>query len=166
MLTSRKELALVLVLASVLPVVTLLATDSPVAKSNPGPEAEKAVLSRLADIQKAAEGLDPEKVFSFVLENNKGALVQNGKVYLSRQDALDSTRQGFQTLKKVEYKFDQQQVSFLTSTTALVVGDGATTVELQDGRTFTRRFAQSVVLVSTNGEWKVFHSHRSFPPAP
>lgn len=48
---------------------------------------------------------------------------------------------------------------------AVVTGEGLTSATLDDGRTLSRRFAQSVVLVLTDGDWKVFHAHRSFPPA-
>ena len=34
-----------------------------------------------------------------------------------------------------------------------------------ESETPSTRFVQSVVFVLTNGEWRVFHSHRSFPPA-
>jgi hypothetical protein len=39
-------------------------------------EPEKAVLAWLEEIRKAAQALDADQVFSFVLENHKGALVQ------------------------------------------------------------------------------------------
>lgn len=126
---------------------------------------EKAVLARLADIQEAAQALDPDKVFSFVLDNNRGALIQNGQFFLTRQDALESNRRGFQGLQKVEYKFDQQHVTMLSPSIALVAGEGVSSATTTDGRILTTRFAQSVVLTLTNGEWKVFHAHRSFPPA-
>lgn len=126
---------------------------------------EKGVLKRLADIQQAAETLDADKVFGFVLENDKGALVQNGRLFLTRSEALESTRQGFQGLQKVSYRLDTQQVTLLSPTIALVVGSGASTAMTRDGRTFETPFAQSVVLVLTNGEWKVLHAHRSFPIA-
>ena len=126
---------------------------------------QKAVLARLAEIQNAAQALDPDKVFSFVLENDAGALAQNGKLFLTRKEALDSTKQGFQGLQKVDYRFAQQHVTLLSPTVALATGEGSTSATMDDGRTFTTRFAQSVVLVLTNGEWKVFHAHRSFPRA-
>ena len=135
-----------------------------VAKPSDSEDVEKAVLARLAEVQSAAQGLDPDKVFSFVLENDKGALVQNGKVLLTRKDALDSTRQGFRGLQKIDYKFNQQHIAVLSPTVALAVGEGVSSATTDDGRTFSRSFAQSVVLVLTNGGWKVFHSHRSFPP--
>jgi ketosteroid isomerase-like protein len=128
------------------------------------PDIQKAVLIRLAEIQRAAQALDPDKVFSFVLENDAGALAQNGKLFLTRTEALESTKQGFQRLQKVDYQFDQQHVTLLSPTVALATGEGSSSATTADGRTFNTRFAQSVVFVLTNGDWKVFHAHRSFPP--
>lgn len=126
---------------------------------------EKAVARRLAEIQDAAQSLDPEKVFSFVMENDKGALVQDGQVLLTRGEALESTRQGFKGVRKISYRFDQQQITVLSPTVALAVGEGDSAVVTNDGRSFNVRFAQSVVLVKSDGQWKVFHAHRSFPPS-
>ena len=131
---------------------------------------EKAILARLNDIQTAAQALDADKVFSSVMENNSGAIAQNGKVFLTRSNALESTRQSFESLQnagaRVEYHFDQQHVAFLSPTIALATGEGLTSVTMGDGQILKTQFAQSVVMVLTNGEWKVFHAHRSFvPPA-
>jgi ketosteroid isomerase-like protein len=134
-------------------------------KSPTPPDVQKAVLARLAEIQDAAQALDPDKVFSFVLENDAGALAQNGKLFLTRKEALESAKLGFQRLQKVSYRFDEQHVTLLSPTVALATGEGSSSATRDDGRTFTTRFAQSVVFVLTNGEWKVFHSHRSFPAA-
>lgn len=134
------------------------------ADKSPASVPQAAVLARLAEIQKAAEALDADRVFSFVLENKSGAAVQNGRFFLTREEALESTKRGLGALQKVEYQFDQQHVTLLSPTVALAVGEGSSTATTADGRGITTRFAQSVVLVQTNGEWKVFHSHRSFPP--
>jgi ketosteroid isomerase-like protein len=122
-------------------------------------DARGQILARLDQIQQAAQS------FSFVAENDDGAMISNGQLFLTRKDALDSTKAGFQGVQKISYKFDRQSVSMLSPTTALAVGEGSSTVTLDDGRVRTGHFAQTVVLVLTNGEWKVFHSHRSFPPA-
>lgn len=58
-----------------------------------------------------------------------------------------------------------QYVTLLSPTVALATGEGSSSATLDDGRVLTTRLAQSVVFVLANGEWKVFHSHRSFPPA-
>jgi len=125
---------------------------------------EKAILARLNDIQTAAQAFDADKVFSSVMENNEGVIAQNGKVFLTRSDALDSTRQSFASLQnagaRVEYHFDQQHVAFLSPTIALATSEGLTSVTRGDGSILKTQFAQSVVMVLTNGEWKVFHAHR------
>ena len=126
-------------------------------------DAEAAIRARLAEIQSAAQKLDPDKVFSFVLENEKGALAQGGKLFLRREEALQSTRQAFSGLRKVEYRFHRQNISLLSPTVALAVGEGSSSATTTDGTAFSIPFVQSVVLVLTNGDWKVFHSHRSFP---
>jgi len=153
-------------IASALVVVAALTVSrGQSSKNSAPPDVQKAVLARLVEIQAAAQALDPDKVFSFVMENDAGALAQNGRLLLTRKEALEATKQGFQRLQKVDYRFDQQHVTALSPTIALATGEGTSSATTDDGRTITTRFAQSVVLVLTNGEWKVFHSHRSFVPA-
>ena len=140
-------------------------SHSPGQPRDGGPDARAQILARLEEIQNAAQSLDVDKVFGFVLENDGGAMISNGQLFLTRKDALDSTKAGFQGLNKISYKFDRQNVTILSPTAALAVGEGSSSATLDDGRVRTTRFAQSVVFVLTNGEWKVFHSHRSFPPS-
>ena len=163
-MNSRKTMT-VAIISSFVIIAAVAVSQGQSSKSSAPPNVQKAVLTRLAEIQAAAQALDPDKVFSFVLENDSGALAQNGKLFLTRKEALESTKQGFQGLQKVSYKFDEQHVTLLTPTVALATGEGSSSATLEDGRTLTTRFAQSVVFVLTNGEWKVFHAHRSFPPA-
>lgn len=161
----RRELRIAAVASILGAIAAITAAQDRSSKSNTSQDVEKAVLARLAEIQQAAQALDSDKVFSFVMENDKGALVQNGKLFLTRQEALDSTKEGFHGLQKVDYRFDKQYVTQLSPTIALATGEGVSSVTTAGGRTLTTRFAQSVVFVLTNGEWKVFHAHRSFPPA-
>jgi hypothetical protein len=142
--------------------IIVFASQGPFAKRS---QSEKMVLVRLGEIQSAAQALDPEKVFSFVLENDEGALVQNGRLFLTREEALESTRKGFQSLQKVDYTFDRQHVTLLAPTVALAIGQGSVCASSADGRRFTNTFVQSVILVLTNENWMVFHAHRSAPVA-
>jgi ketosteroid isomerase-like protein len=162
-MNSKKIIATTLSSALVI-VAAVTVSPGQSTKNSASPDIQKAVLARLAEIQSAAQALDPDKVFSFVLENDAGALAQNGKLFLTRTEALESTKQGFQRLQKVNYQFDQQHVTLLSPTVALATGEGMSSATTDDGRTLNTRFAQSVVFVLTNGEWKVFHAHRSFPP--
>jgi ketosteroid isomerase-like protein len=163
-MNSRKTIT-VAVGSALLIMAAVAVSQGQSSKSSTPPDVQKAVLARLAEIQDAAEALDPDKVFSFVMENDQGALAQNGKLFLTRKEALESTKQGFERLQKVSYRFDKQHVTLLCPTVALAVGEGESSATLDDGRTLSNHFVQSVVFVLTSGEWKVFHSHRSFPPA-
>src|SRR5512137_1804856 len=91
--------------ASALVIMAAVTVSQGQSGKNPtSPAIQKAVLARLAEIQDAAQALDPDKVFSFVLENDTGALAQNGRLFLTRKEALESTKQGFQGLQKVSYR--------------------------------------------------------------
>jgi hypothetical protein len=153
--------AVIIAVASVLAiVVVVLASQGD--ESNTA-DIEKAILERLAEIQDVAQGMDPEKVFSYVLENDKGALITDGKLFLTRQEAFESTKRGFEGLQMVDYKFYQQHVTTLSPTVALAVSEGSTSFTTADGRSFITPFAQTVVFVLSDGEWQVLHAHRSFP---
>jgi ketosteroid isomerase-like protein len=163
-MNSRKTITLIIVSGSLI-IAAVGVSQGQSSRNSTSSEVQKAVLARLAEIQDAAQALDPDKVFSFVMENDKGALAQNGELFLTRKEALESIKQGFQRVQKVSYRFDEQHVTSLSPTVALVVGEGESSATLDDGRTLSTHFVQSVVFVLTNGEWKVFHSHRSFPSA-
>jgi hypothetical protein len=124
---------------------------------------EKEVIACLRAIEVAAEKLDVDAVFARVMDNNRGALVQNGRILLTREKALETTREGFVGVRKVKYAIGQEHVTMLTKDLALVVSDGQSHFELDDGRLFDTPFAQSVVLKRVAGAWKVLHAHRSFP---
>jgi hypothetical protein len=163
-MNSRRTITVV-ILSAFLIVAAVAVSQGQSSKGSTSPDIQKAVLARLAEIQDAAQALDPDKVFSFVMENDKGALAQNGRLFLTRKEALESTKQGFQGLQKVSYRFDGQHITLLSPAVALAVGEGESSATLDDGRVLSTHFVQSVVFVWTNGEWKVFHSHRSFPAA-
>jgi ketosteroid isomerase-like protein len=157
-----------LAVAAASSLVLMLATGSPPATAKPPADPEKAILARLGDMQNAAQAFDADKVFAFIMENNAGVIAQNGKVFLTRSNALESTRQGLAAIQnagaRIEYHFDQHHVTLLSPTIALAVSDGSTRVISGDGKVQSAPFAQSMVFVLTNGDWKLFHAHRSFVP--
>jgi hypothetical protein len=124
---------------------------------------EKEVIECLRAIEAAAERLDVNGVFEHVMDNSQGALVQNGRVFLTREKALETTREGFVGVRKVRYAIGQEHVTMMANDLALVVSDGQSHFEMEDGRLFDTPFAQSVILKRVAGVWKVLHAHRSFP---
>jgi hypothetical protein len=171
-LLSMKNISIKFLLAAAAMVsvtVALIADSQKAPASNAAPpDIEKAILARLNDIQSAGQALDADKVFSFVLENDAGVIAQNGRVFLTRSNALDSLRQSYESFRntgaRLDYHFDSQHVTLLSPSIALAIGEGTTSVRSEDGRNTKVPFAQSVLLVLTNGDWKVFHAHYSIAP--
>ncbi len=126
-------------------------------------EIENAINHVYSEVMKASEQADVDKMFSFILENNKGVLIRNGQLILSRQEALDTYKKGFRGLQKVEYKINQQYITALSSKSALLVLEGESIATTNDGQTFKTPFAQTTVFVSKDGDWRILHAHTSAP---
>jgi ketosteroid isomerase-like protein len=130
--------------------------------SNP-PAIEKAVLEANAKMIQAAENLDAEGFFDWILDSVKGPVIQDGKLLLSRQEALEAVKRGFQGVARVKYQLDRTYVSAISPEVALLTAEGTSTATLEDGRTFSAPFALSEVFVLREGKWKVLHAHQSVP---
>jgi len=147
---------------------TLLAMGSFGAAADPAPVADDAVIvaAILAVHDQtiaAAEARDLDRLFSFVLENDAGALVSNGVVQLTRADALATTRAGFQGIASVKYNFTARRVTVLSPTSAVLVSSGSVAATTDDSRSFTNGFTQSVLFVLRDGHWRIVHTHQSSP---
>jgi ketosteroid isomerase-like protein len=124
---------------------------------------EKAILKVHSAMKKAAENLDTDTLYSYVLDTNKGSIIENGRLFLTRKDSLESTKQGLGRLKGLSYSYTQRHITVLSPVAALWVGQGTATATLEDGREFSSPFAESIVFVKKGGKWKVLHAHRSSP---
>jgi hypothetical protein len=125
---------------------------------------EKAILKVHSDMMKAAENLDPDALFSHVLDMKKGVIVQDGKIMTTRQEALDGTRQGLQGLKSVSYKYGRKHITVISPTVALWVADGTTSATILGSEDeISIEFAETILFLKKEGQWKVLHAHRSIP---
>lgn len=127
----------------------------------------QAVLATNARMNDAASRLDTEAFFAFIVDSDESRIIDDGKLFKTRAEAMAAVRQGSQGIAKLERRFDQPHVTVLAPDAALLTADGTNSVTLQDGRTFQGRFAVSLVFVLRDGEWKLLHGHYSLPnPAP
>ena len=124
---------------------------------------EKAILETYAEITKAAEKADADKVFSYVLENDNGCLISDGRLTMTRQEALDNYKYNSRNTAGVVYTMDKKYVTVLSADMALMVTEGRYEATGADGRTSGSPLAQTVILVRRGNEWKVLHSHTSLP---
>jgi hypothetical protein len=113
----------------------------------------------------AAEALEVDTLVGALAENNQGALAINGRIILTRREAIDNTRANFRGIRKIKYDLGPLHVTLLASDAALLVANGSVMVETESGQTFTRTFAHTVVYQRRDGLWQVLHSHQSNPLA-
>ena len=153
----------VLVLVCVSVVWAMQDNQSPIS-----PDQQKAIEKEILKVHhkmiKAAENSDPEELFSYVLDGCKGVIVQDGRIVMTRQEALDATKQGLKGLKNISYTFNNKHITLISPTLALWVADGTTSVTIvEDGRQLNFSFAETIIFTLKDGQWKVFHAHRSVP---
>jgi len=128
---------------------------------------EKEIMKVHAGMVKAAENYDAEGLFSYVLDECKGVIVQDGNITMTRQEALNAAKEGMKGLKDISYKFNKENITIISPTVALWVANGTTSITItEDGRQLNIPFAETIVFVQRDGQWKVFHAHRSNPNTP
>jgi hypothetical protein len=122
---------------------------------------EKAVLETHDRIMQAAQELKADENLSFMLDTDRGALITNGRILLTRAQATESIRAAYAGLKSQKVRVIQRHVSVLSPTVVLVVAEAEGTATTLDGRELTGRSAQTVVFILSDGAWKVAHAHQS-----
>jgi ketosteroid isomerase-like protein len=127
---------------------------------------EAAIRSVQTQMQRAAERLDAPALYAHVVDGETPPIIENGQLADTRAAALARTEQGFQALRGLSYTYTRQSIKVLSATTALWIGVGTASAVLADGRTIDAPFAESIVFVQSDGQWKVLHAHRSVPRRP
>lgn len=124
---------------------------------------EAAILNTYDEIMVVAEKVDVDKMFDYVLENDKGCLVSDGKLVMTRQAAIDNYRNNSRNIASVDYIMDKKLVTVVSAETAIMAAEGRYELTTVNGDKFGSPMAQSIIFVLKDGQWKVLHSHTSLP---
>ena len=124
---------------------------------------EDAVLAVSAEMTKAGEAADVDRLFGYMLETDKGSVIQNGVLMATRQEALERVRTNLGGISRIQYRWKRQYVTVLSPEVAVLAAEGESTATTTAGETFTAPFAQTVVFVLRGGTWKAIHAHQSSP---
>ena len=125
---------------------------------------EQAVLDANRQATIAAENLDADRLFGVMMENDKGSVVRNGNLALTRQQALEQVQNGFRGLQKLQYQWTRQLVSVISPTVAVLVAEGKASATTVNGDLIENPFVQTSIFVLSDGKWKILHSHQSSEP--
>ena len=123
----------------------------------------RAVLAANARLTDAANRLDTDAFFSGIVDSDETRIIQDGKLFKTRAEAMAAVRPGSQGIATLERRFNDPHVTVLAPDVALLTADGTTTATLPDGRTFNSRFAVSPVFALRDRRWKILHGHSSLP---
>ncbi len=127
---------------------------------------EDAVLAVSAEMTKAGEAADADGLFSYILENDKGSIIQNGVFFGTRQEALERVRTNLRPgSRRIQYQWKRQYVTVLAPGVALLTAEGTVSATAGSGDTITTPLAQTIVFVLRDGKWRALHAHQSMPVA-
>lgn len=152
-----------LFLLACVPLVWITQYDPKKMSSDQQQAIEQAIVDVQAKMQQAAQQGDVDALYAYVLEMDKGVIIEDGRIRWTRQEALGATKQGLQGLKNLVYSYTKKNVTAISPDAALWVGEGTSSATLQDGRQISAPFAESILFMKHAGQWKVFHAHRSVP---
>lgn len=139
-------------------------TPAPTARAGmPQDSIEAAVRALHARMQQAAEHLDADALYAYVLDTGTPPIIEDGVVYNDRATALATTSAGLRRLNGIAYHYTRQHVTVLSPSLALWIGEGTATATRADGSEIGAPFAETIVLQLEGGQWKVRHAHRSAP---
>ena len=124
---------------------------------------EEAVLAVSAEMTKAGEAVDADRLFSYMLDTDKVSVIQNGVVMTTRQEALEQVRGNLRGIAGIRYEWAHQYVNVLSPEVAVLAAEGVSTATTAAGQTLTSPFAQTVVFVLRDGRWRAIHAHQSAP---
>jgi ketosteroid isomerase-like protein len=154
---------LCIAVAGLLASVSLRAESNPAAPDPAVAAIEKAVLETNAKMTAAANSLNADAFFEYILDSAKGVIIQNGMLFKTRPEALEAVKRGFLGLAKIERQIENPQVTVISPELALLTGEGTTHATFTDGREITSHFAVSLIFQLKDGQWKVLHGHYSTP---
>ncbi len=119
---------------------------------------EKAILDVHKQLVTAAENRDADAMFEYILDSDE-TTIQIGDIVQSRPQALESVRQSFQGFSKIQYEFEQKQVTVLSPNSAEMTVKGKSIDTTHDGRVLTFPFTQKNLFVLTDDGWKIKTAH-------
>jgi hypothetical protein len=124
---------------------------------------EQEVLTANEQLNKAAESLDVGKFFDWILDEAPGPIIQDGRLFRTREEAKAVVEAGYQGVESLDRTFNQTFVTVLSKESALLTSSGISKIVLTDGRSLEAPFAVSLVFVLRDGQWKILQGHYSVP---
>lgn len=109
---------------------------------------------------KAAESLDGELLADCVDDRYQAGFIMNGRFLRSFDDVMADFKENVKGCKSQKLNITNKKITILADNAAMLAASGDYSLDLEDGRTLTGRFAWSFVYSKVNGSWKIIHAHQ------
>lgn len=107
----------------------------------------------------AAESLDGKLLADCVDDSLKTGFIVNGNYFRSFSQVMADFEKNAIGCKAQKMNVSNKKITVLGETSALLTASGDYSLDLEDGRTLTGKFAYTIVYSKVNGNWKIIHSH-------
>lgn len=108
---------------------------------------------------KAAETFDAKMLAETVDDSLRAGFIVNGQYFRSFDQVMDDFNEKIKGAKSQKLTVANKKITVLADNAASVTASGDYSMELEDGRTLTGRFAWTLVYSKVNRNWKIIHSH-------
>ncbi len=107
----------------------------------------------------AAESLDGKLLAACVDDGLQAGFIINGKFFRSFTVVMADFEKNAIGCESQQMNVINKKITVLGENTALLTASGDYSLDLEDGRTLTGKFAYTMVYSKINGNWKIIHSH-------
>ena len=127
------------------------------------PEQKEKIMSEITTVFEksiqAAESLDGKLLADCVDDRLQAGFIINGNFFRSFTEVMADFEKNAVGCKAQKMNIINKKVTVLGENAALFTASGDYSLELEDGRTLTGKFAYTMVYSNVNGNWKIIHSH-------
>jgi len=89
----------------------------------------------------------------------QAGFIINGKFFRSFTEVMADFEKNAIGCESQQMNVINKKITVLGENAALLTASGDYSLDLEDGRTLTGKFAYTMVYSKLNGNWKIIHSH-------
>ncbi len=120
---------------------------------------ENEISTATANLFKAFESLDPNKTYSFFLQNEDFAAATQGTLMTDYRAVLDTMKLHMGSFQKEQILVKNQKIYVINKDAAVISVATIVDLALKSGAEMKIPFAFTILWVRKDGDWKVVHYH-------
>jgi len=112
---------------------------------------------------KAAENLDAKLLADGVDDSLQAGFIINGRFFQTFSEVIADFQKNAKGCLSQKMNIINKKITILEKNAALIAASGNYSLNLEDGRTLTGKFAWTMVYSKVKGNWKIVHTYMGNP---